>query len=290
MYKIVFFDIDGTLLNSQRELPKSAIEAIHELHEKGIITVIASARPPFNIQHLLHELNISSYIVYNGGLVVKDGEVIHRNVIDNKLLLSIQETVVKRNDSVIMDCEDGFIVIGEDQEYIKKRYLERSWNVAKDKGSVDYLSEASSVDVFQLELVCTKEEDKGGKGDTAGKFKYLVDANEEVSTGTSIAGYVQSYPDLTFYPWISYKNVYNAVPKQVSKAYGIQKLLQYLEIDPSESVAFGDGLNDIEMLSFVGMGVAMGNAADKLKKVSNYVTKHVDDDGIQYGLKHLGLI
>jgi hydroxymethylpyrimidine pyrophosphatase-like HAD family hydrolase len=319
MYKIVFFDIDGTLLNSRRELPKSTISAIHKLHDNGILTAIASARPPFNIQQLLLELNISSYVVYNGGLVVKNGDVIHRHVIEKQLLQSIQETVEKNHDAVVLDCEDGFVLAGENSAYVKKRYLERSWNIEYDKGLAEltFSNGSANPEVFQLELVCLDGEEKGqaqkgqhafepkentasssnvatgstgSDGSSSAIGSYLVNSNSGFEMGSAIEDYIRRYPDLTFYPWISYHNVFNAVPRQVSKAYGIQKLMQSLGIDSSEAVAFGDGLNDVEMISHVGMGIAMGNGADKLKQVADFVARHVDEDGIEYGLKHLGLI
>jgi hydroxymethylpyrimidine pyrophosphatase-like HAD family hydrolase len=75
-----------------------------------------------------------------------------------------------------------------------------------------------------------------------------------------------------------------------NKAVGLTKLLERFGIAPDEAVAFGDGLNDMEMLSLVGMGVAMGNARDELKQVADMVTLSAEEDGVRYGLKRLGLI
>ena len=75
-----------------------------------------------------------------------------------------------------------------------------------------------------------------------------------------------------------------------NKAVGITKLLEKLGIAPDEAVAFGDGLNDIEMLSLVGTGVAMGASSDELKQAANMVTLSAEEDGVAYGLEKLGLI
>ena len=75
-----------------------------------------------------------------------------------------------------------------------------------------------------------------------------------------------------------------------NKAIGIQKLLEYLNISKDEVIAFGDGHNDAEMLEYVGLGIAMGNALDKVKKASNYITTRIDDDGIYNALKHFNII
>ena len=82
----------------------------------------------------------------------------------------------------------------------------------------------------------------------------------------------------------------DVVPEGSNKAVGIQHLLAHYGIDPKEAIAFGDGGNDIEMLRYVGIGVAMGNASDEVKAAADFVTTSVDDEGIAYGLKHFGLI
>ena len=80
------------------------------------------------------------------------------------------------------------------------------------------------------------------------------------------------------------------IPKDGGKSAGIRQYLDLLGIDRSESMAFGDGENDIDMLEFVGVGVAMGNADDAVKAAADYVTDTVDNDGIAKALQHFGLI
>ena len=75
-----------------------------------------------------------------------------------------------------------------------------------------------------------------------------------------------------------------------NKAVGIQKLIEYLGIKREEIIAFGDGHNDAEMLNYAGLGIAMGNAIEKVKKASDYITKDIDDSGIYYALKHFNVI
>src|SRR5699024_4905468 len=81
-----------------------------------------------------------------------------------------------------------------------------------------------------------------------------------------------------------------ALMKGSHKATGMQKILEHFKLDQSQSVAFGDSLNDIEMMEFANIGVAMGNGRDELKAVADYVTANVTEDGIYKGLKKLELI
>lgn len=80
------------------------------------------------------------------------------------------------------------------------------------------------------------------------------------------------------------------IPKGGGKSSGISKFMEQYGIDRSEIMAFGDGENDIEMLKFAGIGVAMGNAKDEVKAAADFVTDSVDENGIENALRHFGLI
>ncbi len=80
------------------------------------------------------------------------------------------------------------------------------------------------------------------------------------------------------------------IPKGGGKSAGIQKFLDENGMDASEVMAFGDGENDMDMIKFAGIGVAMGNAGDAVKAVADYVTDTVDNDGLAKALRHFGLI
>ena len=82
----------------------------------------------------------------------------------------------------------------------------------------------------------------------------------------------------------------DVIPAGGSKAKGIEAVLKHIGRSKDEVVAFGDGLNDVEMLSYVGLGIAMGNANDEVKSYANHVTSSVDEKGIRRGLEHAGLL
>ena len=85
-------------------------------------------------------------------------------------------------------------------------------------------------------------------------------------------------------------NAFEIYSNVISKATGVQKVLEYLNLNVQDSYAFGDGLNDLEMIQTVGTGVAMGNAVDEAKAVANYETDRIENDGIVKALKHFELI
>lgn len=256
-YKIVFFDIDGTLLNSSREIPKSTVDAMDQLRKVGIVSAIASARTPYNTHYLLDDLPVDTYIFYNGGLIFHKDTVLHQDVIASSTVDSLVTQAVQNHHSAMPEGREHFSLVSEEPDKIIETYA-KMWDHAKRVPFQELKDPVSQIDLF-----CKDEE---------------------------VDSYINAFPNLTFYPWASRPSAFNVIPKGVSKAYGIQLILQKLGFSKAESVAFGDGPNDLEMLAYVGTGVAMGNAVDELKAKADFITKHVDDDGIAYGLRHLGMI
>jgi hydroxymethylpyrimidine pyrophosphatase-like HAD family hydrolase len=82
----------------------------------------------------------------------------------------------------------------------------------------------------------------------------------------------------------------NVLKEEVSKSLAIFRVLEFFNLDKSEAIAFGDGANDIDMLELAGLGIAMGNGNDQLKKVADFVTKKSSEDGIEFALKKFGII
>lgn len=258
MYKIVFFDIDGTLLDTNREVPQSTLKAINRLKQNGVIVVIASARSPFNIDFILAETGIDSYIGLNGSLIVYKGSVLHSESIAHGIVERFINMLQTKKHSAIVHGQSTFSIVADDSKRIYRNYLSNHWKMGSCVDYKDFIEPVS-----QIELFCHDDEE---------------------------SQYTKAFPELTFYPWISRPNAFNVLKRGVSKARGIEKILELLHIEREEAVAFGDGPNDIEMLRFVGMGVAMGNAVPELKRVANYTTSHVDEDGIENGLKALKLM
>lgn len=256
MYRIVFFDIDGTLLTSAHVIPESTSRSIEELRSKDIVSVIASGRTPFNIKHVLEATGIESYILYNGALVIAEGEVLHRALFEEENVLALKKMALENKHSVILDEERNFSIHSANALWIRQTYLP-GWDLHYESSTCD------TTGVFQIELFCQNEE---------------------------VMNYERAFPTLTFYPWMSKKNAFNVVPINISKVNGIQALLKFFHIDKSETIAFGDGENDLEMISFVGRGIAMGNASHRLKAHADFVTHHVDDHGIRIALKQLQVI
>lgn len=256
MRKIIFLDIDGTILDTEKNIPEKAKEGIFSLKEKGHEVAIATGRGPFMFREIREELDIHSYVSYNGQIVVVDDELIHQYKFPLETIEKIINISKEHNHPIVYMAKDQ--MIGNVQ--YDERVAEAIGSLKMDHPQYDehfYKKEPIS----QILLFCEEGEEKL---------------------------YQERFPMLNFIRWHRYS--VDITPKGGSKASGIEKMLQYLNVPKENSYAFGDGLNDLEMLEAVGFSVAMGNGHPKAKKVADYVTKHVDEDGLYYAFKDLKLL
>lgn len=255
-YKIVFFDIDGTLVNEQKEIPESALQAVLELKRKGIETVIATGRAPYFITKIAEQLGIDSFVCLNGAYVVYKGRPVVEYTIPKEHLEPLVERAGKHNHYLVYQGKEAYFSNAKQHPALLQSVS--SLKVELPGYDPDFWRHS---DVYQAFLHCTVEEE------------HL---------------YTSDIPHLRFVRW--HRHAMDVMPVGGSKARGIQDLLQHLEVSPEEVVAFGDGLNDREMLTLAGLGIAMGNGHEQLKACADHTTTDVDNDGIANGLKYAGLL
>jgi len=255
-YKLVFFDIDGTLVNDQKEIPSSTKKAIHSLKEKGINIMIATGRSPYHAALVADELGIDSMINFNGSYITYKGDVIYKQALLKQEIKKLYQFVSQHKLCLTYLGEKDYATSDKENPY----YLQVFGNHTHWEATMDPLFFEKN-EVFQIFLHSPKEMDE--------LFK-------------------QTFPHFDFIRWADFGM--DVIPKHHSKALGIQKLTKLLSILPEQMVAFGDGENDKEMIEYVGMGIAMGNAHEELKPLANLVTSHVNKDGILNGLKKINLL
>lgn len=258
--KIVFFDIDSTLYDQHKHIPDSTAEAITALQRKGIMAAVATGRAPFMFENLRTDLNIHSYVSFNGSYVVHQDEPFYKNPLPEDTLEILERTSSMRGYRMIFQSGSTMKIDGELNAEVKKGFTSLKLNLPFPEEDRDFYKKE---DIYQA-LLFYKEQDD--------------------------SGYLGQFPlnTLRYVRW--HEEAVDVIPRNGSKARGIQKMLEKLGLRAEEACAFGDGNNDVEMLSYVGTGVAMGNAVDRAKQAADLVTRSVDDDGIYYGLKTLCLL
>lgn len=256
--KIIFFDLDGTLLDQNKQIPNSARQAIQALKEKGHEVAIATGRAPFMFKKLRDELEIHTYVSFTGQYVVVNNEVIYQKPFPKEMLkLLIDFSSSNQHPLLYMGHEDMKTSI-EYHPYIEESIATLKLDHSGPTYNPAYFEECN---IYQLQLFCTKDEE---------------------------LPYATSFEQFRFIRWHPYS--IDVLSAGESKAKGITFIMNKLGFTREQVYAFGDNLNDIEMLQSVGNGVAMGNAPDSVKKVAKHVTKDVNEDGIAYGLELVGLL
>ncbi len=256
--KLIMFDIDGTLLDHEKQLPESTKQAIKELKEAGHEVAIATGRAPYFIKDIRKELEIDSFVCFNGQYVESDNEIIYKNPI-NREYLHLLSTHSSTNDHPL-------IFMGAE-----------SMKSTVDKhADIDESLTSLAIDFTMLEMDANYYNDNE-------IYQTLLYCRADAESF-----YRENLQNLNFIRW--HELSLDVLPIGGSKANGIEKYIEKRGYTKDQVYAFGDYLNDIEMLQYVGHGVAMGNAPDEVKKAARYVTRDVGEDGIAYGLEMVGLL
>lgn len=256
--KAIFFDVDGTLVSfDTHQVPQSAIDALRQVHASGIKIIIATGRTSVDL-HEIKEVPYDAVVALNGAdCVLRDGTVVSRSQIASADFLKMKE-LARQYDFVLgLETDDGVFVDRVNQAVIDLARL-----VAHPVPLVaDLERKFQETACCQLCIYCDEQ------------------TEQEV---------LSRIPGLSASRWNPYFADVNVTG--ISKAVGIARFCSYYGFDTSETVAFGDGGNDISMLRAAGCGVAMGNASNAVKSSADYVTETVDKDGIRKALLHLKAI
>ena len=260
-YKVVFSDIDGTLLNTEHHVLPRTADAIRQITARGIPFAVVSARMPAAIAPIVDEIGAPAAVIsYNGGLVITpDGE---------KLTRAHTEAVLAQ--------------IARDYPAVSLSYYAGDIWYVRDRADPDVQREERITTVTSVEADFAALIAAGtmpNKLFAMGVPELIARMEKELSP---------AFPELTVIR--SAPHLLEINERTVSKATGIAVLLDHYGIDRSEALAFGDNYNDIAMLRYVGHSVAMGNAPDEIKALAASVTEGNDADGIYHFLKKVHMV
>lgn len=260
MFKAICTDIDGTLLNPERELSKRTIDIIKSIKD-DVAVVLASSRMPAAMRHLQETLGITDQplICYNGGYIISQTEGV--KVLDSvKIPFALCEFIAQWSDD--KNLHAGFYVEDEWYAPFEDQWTKREVNNTKVQASI----------LVGLELMERWKLDENGahKIMCMGEPKLIDDL---IAILKSMNAPLHLYRSKDTYLEIA--------PLEISKATALNQLIQAeLNIDMKDIIAFGDNFNDIEMLKAVGCGVAVGNAKEEVKEIADEITLAGKEDGV----------
>lgn len=252
--KIVFFDIDGTLTNSNKVMSENTINTLNKLIEKNIFIVLCSGRANSYIKQYLKLINKSKYSISNNGALIYDNEL-------NKIIIS--HTLYSKDLEYLWnysnDTKSGFII-----NTVNNKYSNNFVKNKKDKIIVDKLSDVKE---DKVQLVINNDDINIMK-----ELEMYINNKTNLNVINKSFDYLNEIKDGYYF--------FDVVNKNVNKGNAINDLLKVLNINKKNSLCFGDSINDIDMFKSVGISVAMANAIEDLKNIADYITDTNDEDGI----------
>lgn len=251
---IVFFDLDGTLFDDQKNVLPSSIDAIKQMSKNNILSVISTGRNVFEVQYVLDETGLDTIVSANGSYVQYQGKKLHQEVIPEEVLDEFTDYANQQGDPVGYFNNRGFR-LSQANEATKENFKLLRLD-AKVDPDFYHREKINFMNVFN--------EDKEEQYQERFKGVLSLVRNNPRALDTMNAG--------------------------VSKRTGIQILLEAAHLENVHTYAFGDQLNDLQMFDMVDTPIAMANGHELAKEKAAFVTTSNMDDGIVNGLKHFNLV
>ncbi len=259
-YNMLVLDIDGTLVGSDKTISEKTREAIIKAQQRGKIVAIASGRSIAGIRKTASNISLEQYggyvIAYNGTTVVncKTGECIYNQMVPKELVKPVYEAAKRVNAGIVIYNDNTKEMISGNglNEYIK----------------ID--AEACNVTINEVSDFVKAVNFPFNKFLLSGKPEHMAEVEKIMAK--EFGDRLNVFRSDPFYVEL--------LPRYVDKGVAVEKLVKHLDIQREKVICIGDSYNDLPMLRFAGMGVAMGNAQQEVKEMADYVTASNDEDGI----------
>ena len=276
MSKVLFFDIDGTLVNFSGKMPESTLRALHQARAKGHKCFICTGRSYNQIYSGLLEFGFDGIVAATGSYVEYEGKELVRENFGEQRVKEIIALLGDNGTCMLFQNKDKSIVADRWTEGFERAFSD---NIKK--------SDDSENDTFRNLITDNNIEDYCKKYSDTESVIYcecpytLEELKEKLPQGLKVTPSSFKKPD----PYSG-----EITLAHTNKATGIQAVMDALGVKREDLIGFGDGANDIDMLEFVGTGVAMGNAQQVAKDAADIIAEHIDDDGLYKIMQTLELI
>ena len=258
-YQILVLDLDGTLTNSKKEITLPTLEALIAIQEAGKKVVLASGRPTMGITPLAKQLHLEKYgsyiLSFNGARITdcRSGQILYNKMLPKDAIAPIYE-IASKYPVDILAYGDSALYSGFTPNAYSQ--IEARINHVEIQQLPDFVGFTSSRDNNKFLLT--------------GEPAVIQQAKEEMQE--RFRGYLNIYCSEPFFLEI--------MPQSIDKAYSLQRLLNSIGLTANEMICCGDGYNDITMIEYAGLGVAMKNAQPLVLEKADYITKSNDEDGV----------
>lgn len=275
--KVIFIDVDGTLLDYENKLPESAVKAIHEARKNGYRVYICTGRSEGEVYDYIWDIGLDGMIGGNGSYV-KDGKDI---ILDQHISAEQERHIVDwchaNNLEFYLESNSGLYASENFEERGNPTVSEYCRRKGKENASSLKVRDVFPEMIFGADLY----------RDDINKVSFILNSYQDHLDS------VKEFPDLKVGTWGGAGEIAlfgDMGVANISKAYAIDRLLKHLNTSIEDTYAFGDAKIDIPMLEYCGTGIAMGSGGDECKEAADYVTDDVDNDGLYNAFVHFGLI
>lgn len=259
-YKIIVLDLDGTLTNRNKEITPRTRQVLMEAQERGKIVMLASGRPTYGVMPLARELCLEQYggyiLSFNGGIIMncKTGETVFSRQLPIGANSTIADLAAEHGVSILTYEGKKIIASNQDCPYTQLESRINHLKICQVENFKDYVT-------FAVPKFLMTDD---------GDYLALVEPKVKAVLGKNFSVY-RSEP---FFLEI--------LPKGIDKAKSLERLLHTLGLSKNEMIACGDGYNDLTMIQYAGLGVAMGNGVLPVRKAADYITLSNEEDGVAH--------
>lgn len=263
-YKMIVLDLDGTLTNNKKEITPRTKQALMQAQAAGVHVVLASGRPTYGIVPLAEELKLKDnggYILaFNGGKIIDctNKKVLFEQRLDEQLVPILFQEAKKAGMEILTYQGEGIAATNKDDEYVQHEAFINKMPVMQYN---DFLNQL----VYPINKCLIV-------GDPTPLHEL------EIRLAKELEGKMDVYRSADFF--------LECVPLGIDKARALDRLISSLRISREEVIACGDGYNDLSMIRFAGLGVAMANAAKDIQSEADFVTLSNEEDGVAHVIEH----
>lgn len=272
--KVIVLDIDGTLLNSEKKISDLTKNALIQAQQNGVKIILASGRPTVGMVALTKELEMDKHhgliVSFNGSQVVdcETHEILFNQTMPINECQALLEHL-KKFDVIPMITRDETMYVHDVYKCNISIPNNPNFNV------IQYESRGGSYKLCEVDDLATFADFPQNKILVAGSPEYLKE--NYLSMSEPFKGILNSMFTASIY--------YEFTALGIDKAHALDTVLKPLGIHHDEVISFGDGHNDISIINYAGIGIAMANAVEDLKQAANEITLSNDEDGIYHSLK-----
>lgn len=263
-YKLLVLDVDGTLLNETKEVTKRTLAALRKVQQTGVRIVLASGRPTNGLKPLIKALELDIYggfiLSYNGCQIInaKNGEILFERCINPEMIPYLERKAIRNDFAIFTYLEDTIITNDSQNIHVQEEANLNSLKIIEKKD----FSSAIDFSPYKCMLVSDDEEELIGLEE---HWKKRLD------------GTLDTFRSEPYF--------LEVVPPGIDKANTLGFLIEMLGIESDEIIAIGDGVCDVTMIQLAGLGIAMSNAQESVKRCADMVTASNEDEGVAIAIE-----